>query len=167
MLKCPLYFPLAGFVGWALLSLFWAREPFGGFIVWNRWCASGVVFFLALQSLGRPGQIYRLFVSIAISGTLVALLGCTQYLYDVDLVKQTASPASTFANKNMGAQMMIITLPAAAALFFRPGPPSPSGSALYRQSLWRLICFTHLRGRPGCPSWQRSFWPSSYSPYLC
>ncbi len=115
--KCPLYLPLAGFVGWALLSLFWAQEPYGGFTIWAHWCACGTVFFLALQSLGRPGQINRLLVSIAISGTLVASLGCAQYLYDVELVKQTASPASTFANKNMGAQMMIIALPAGAALF--------------------------------------------------
>lgn len=140
ILKCPLYFPLAGFVGWALMSLFWAREPFGGFIVWTRWCACGVVFFLALQSLGRPGQINRLFVAIAISGTLVALLGCAQYLYGVDLVKQTAKPASTFANKNMGAQMMIITLPAAAAVFLS----ARRALAIWFGSLSALVMATYL-----------------------
>ncbi len=117
ILKCPLYFPLAGLIGWAFLSLFWAKEPFGGFTIWSHWCACAVIFFLAFQTMGKPGQMNRVFASVAISGALVAFIGCSQYLFDVQWVKQTASPASTFANKNMGAQMMIAALPAGMAVF--------------------------------------------------
>ena len=49
--------------------------------------------------------------AVFVSGVAVAVLGIGQYLFGVKIVPQVAIPSATFANKNMAAHYMVLTLP--------------------------------------------------------
>ncbi len=112
-LSLVLYFTIM--VG--VVSIFWAENK--GFAVTQtiKWISGLLLAFLVFQVNEKHNQ--RLILQLFMLGAmLLALIGIIQYLFEVDLVKQAAKPASTFANKNMAAQIAVLTWPIGSYLFF-------------------------------------------------
>ena len=115
--RTPFDLPLLGLVSWAGLSLLWAQNFYVGFETWIQWSACLILFFLTVNLLHSERDIRRLLAVFLLSGTFVAVLGICQYLLEVNWVPQAVPPASTFANRNMAAQFMVVTIPLAAGFF--------------------------------------------------
>ncbi|MRX27167.1 O-antigen ligase family protein [Kangiella sp. HZ709] len=97
-------------------STFWSDNH--GFAINQlaKWSAGLTLAFLVFQIRDKSNQrlILQLFV---VGALLLASIGIIQYLLQVDIVKQAAKPASTFANKNMAAQIAVLTWPIGVYLF--------------------------------------------------
>jgi len=117
ILRTPLDLPLLGFVSWAGLSLLWAHNFYEGFEIWTNWGACLILFFLTVNLFKSERDIRRLLAVLLLAGTFVALLGVCQYLLEVNWVPQMRPPAATFANRNMAAQFMVVTIPLAVGFF--------------------------------------------------
>ena len=117
IIRTPLDLPLLGFVSWAGLSLFWAHNFYEGFEIWMQWGACFICFFLTVNLVHSERDIRRLLSVLVLAGTLVAILGICQYLLSVNWVPQIIPPAATFANRNMAAQFMVMTIPLAVGFF--------------------------------------------------
>ncbi|MBU0680170.1 MAG: O-antigen ligase family protein [Proteobacteria bacterium] len=79
--------------------------------------AAAAAFFLVPQLYHTTNKAKILLWAIVISGLGVALIGISQHLFDLSLIPQIAPPASTFANKNMAAHFVVLTIPAGMMLF--------------------------------------------------
>ena len=117
ILRTPFDLPLLGFVSWAGLSLLWAHNFYGGFEIWTNWGACFILFFLTVNLFKSKRDIRRLLAVLLLAGTFIALLGICQYLLEVNWVPQMRPPAATFANRNMVAQFMVVTIPLAVSFF--------------------------------------------------
>lgn len=117
IIKSPLYFPLIGFTAWSLLSLAWAINPYDGIAQWVHWSACGLIFFVVLQLLKDRRHLHLLMATIVLVGFLVSQIGSWQYLFRFDWIEQSIRPAATFGNKNMAAQVAVLSVPAGFALF--------------------------------------------------
>ncbi len=117
ILRTPFDHPLLGFVSWAGLSLLWANNFYEGFEIWTQWSACLIVFFLTVNLIQSERDIRRLLEVLLLAGTFVAFLGICQYFFGVNWVPQTVPPAATFANRNLAAQFMVMTIPLAFGLF--------------------------------------------------
>jgi len=115
VVRTPFDLPFLGLVLWAGLSLLWAPNIYEGLEIWTQWGASLVFFFLTVNLVRSERDTLRLLGAVLLAGTLVAVLGIFQYLLEVDWVHQSVPPAATFANRNMAAQFMVVTIPLAAA----------------------------------------------------
>jgi len=115
--RTPFYLPLLGFVSWAGLSLFWAHNFYEGFQIWIQWAGCLILIFLTVNLVHAEKDVRRLLGGLLLSGTLIAILGICQYLFEVKWVPQLTPPAATFANRNMAAQFMVVTIPLAVGFF--------------------------------------------------
>lgn len=131
--RAPLVLPGLCFLGWAFVSLAWAHNGRAGLERLLLWSACAAAYVVALGSLRSPRDGKRLMIALAVSGAVAAVVGLLQYYCGVRWFPQVVSPASTFGNKNFAAQYMVLTLPAAAALFLaerRPKAYWPLAGAL-------------------------------------
>ena len=117
ILRTPFDLPLLGFVSWAGLSLLWAHNFYEGFEIWMQWGACLILFFLTVNLFKSERDIRRLLAVLLLAGSFVALLGICQHLLEVSWVPQMRPPAATFANRNMAAQFMVVTIPLAVGFF--------------------------------------------------
>jgi hypothetical protein len=106
----PAVFPyVAAFLGYSWASLFWAVNPYEGFSTALHWSICALVILI-------PVNKDRLFTTIFASGVVVAVIGLAQYWFGFDFFQETASPGSTFANKNFAAHYSAVC--AAAGFIF-------------------------------------------------
>ena len=117
ILRTPFDLPLLGLVSWACLSLLWAHNFYEGLEIWTQWSACLILFFLTVNLFRTEGDIRRLLAVLLVAGTFTAVLGMCQYLLEVNWVPQLRPPAATFANRNMAAQFMVVTIPLAFSFF--------------------------------------------------
>ncbi len=98
------------------LSIFWSDNP--GFAVTQflKWVTGILLAFLVFQIQQKENQ-RRILQLFFLGAVVMAIIGIIQYLFNVDIVKQAAKPASTFANKNMAAQIAVLTWPLGVYLF--------------------------------------------------
>jgi Flp pilus assembly protein TadD/O-antigen ligase len=109
--RSPLLAPLLALLGWAGLSLIWADNRYEGAVTLMHWSACGAIFVLGSGLLRRDAALAAVSAALFGAGTLAALLGVLQHLFQVDWVPQAFPPAATFANKNMAAQFVVMALP--------------------------------------------------------
>lgn len=106
--KHPLAIVLYLTIIWGACSLFWAENAGYGIVQLMRWVSGLILAFLVFQHTSKKQQ--RLILQLFFAGTvLLALMGIGQYLFDLNFAKQAAKPAATFANKNMAAQVAVLT----------------------------------------------------------
>lgn len=107
------------FLGWCLVTILWATNPYEGFRVLLPWVAGGITFFLMARNLNPSKHLNFFLKAMFISGFVAATIGVFQYLLGFDFFSQAAGPASTFGNKNMGAEYIVLTLPLGFYFFFQ------------------------------------------------
>ncbi|MFC2172076.1 tetratricopeptide repeat protein [Acidobacteriota bacterium] len=115
----PFDLPLIILLIWSALSLVWAHNRYEGLMTWMHWTACALLYWIGLHSLRDRKDVVRLLMAFFFSGFCVALLGITQYLFQVDWIPQTRPPSSTFANTNLAAQYVVLTLPLGVVFFLR------------------------------------------------
>jgi len=106
------------FLGWCFLSLSWAINPFDGLVKLMPWVGAAFAYFVVAKNFKTEDDIKLFLKVMAFSGIAAATIGVFQYLGDFSFFNQAAWPGSTFGNKNMGAQYIVLTLPLAFAFFF-------------------------------------------------
>ena len=103
---------LAVFVGWSLLSAFFAT---------NYWLAqravgitvSSALIFWAARRIGEDGAYRRILAGAALAGVIAAATTLVQaYGFETDYFSQNRAPGGTFGNRNFAAHFAAIALPA-------------------------------------------------------
>lgn len=102
---------------YALGSMFWAHTFLSG-VEAIRWFIFAVVVWLVMNSYTRE-RLPMLGWAIHLGALAVALLGASQYWFDVKLIPQGPNPAATFVNRNFAAEFVSMTLAFSAWLLFR------------------------------------------------
>ena len=110
ILKSTLFLYCFLFFLWSFLSVSWAHNKFEGVVLLPFFVASLAIFFIIQNSFNKK-SIVSFLSAFFISGFLVSLIGICQHLFGVNWIFQTLPPASTFANKNMAAQYIVLTIP--------------------------------------------------------
>ena len=110
-----MWIPLALCV-YALGSMVWSHTFLAG-VEAVRWFIFAVIVWLVLNSLTRE-RFPMLAWGIHLGALGVALLGASQFWFDVRFIPQGPNPAATFVNRNFAAEFVVCTLPFSAYLIF-------------------------------------------------
>jgi len=111
------YIPIFGFLIWALISISWGYNKYEGISTINLWLGPVTLFFALANSPADSNRIIRVLDFIFGSAVVSAIIGCLQYLTKFPFVPQVVEPAATFANKNMAAHIMVLSIPLGMGLF--------------------------------------------------
>ncbi len=117
LLRSPVDAPLLLFLTWAGLSALWAQNPYESLITWIHWIACGLVYIVVANTLTDWEKTYRLLFGLFLAALGISLLGIAQHLANLSWIPQAAPPASTFANRNMAVQFILMTWPLGLGLF--------------------------------------------------
>lgn len=99
------------FALWVCITVFWAQSKYEGFYSALHWSA-GVLIFCAFIILLRKDTTIPVFLyglCWAITGTV--LLGLSQKFFGFHFIPQSTSPAAGFANANVAAEYVSLTMP--------------------------------------------------------
>lgn len=118
-LKEKLSLTLVLFLFWCLITISWATNQYESFRVVLPWMCAGFAYFILARSLAWTRNLDTFLKIMLISGFSAATIGVFQYLFDFGLFPQVEIPASTFGNKNMGAEYVVLTIPLAFYFFFK------------------------------------------------
>jgi len=113
----PIHIPLILFFIWSAITLNWAANVFEGVVTWLMWIGPFMAFLVFFHSMKSKQECMFILYAVYVSGIAVALLGIGQYLFGVKIVPQVAIPSATFANKNMAAHYMVLTIPLGLGFF--------------------------------------------------
>jgi len=113
----PIHIPLILFLIWSAITLNWAANVFEGVVTLLMWVGPFMAFLLFFHSMKSKQECMLILYAVYISGIAVALLGIGQFLFGVKIVPQVAIPSATFANKNMAAHYMVLTIPLGIGFF--------------------------------------------------
>jgi O-antigen ligase len=102
---------------YALGSMVWAHTYLAG-VEAIRWFLFAVITWLVLNCATRE-RLPMLVWAIHLGALAVALLGASQYWFDVKFIPQGPNPAATFVNRNFAAEFVCMTLVFSAWLIFR------------------------------------------------
>ena len=99
------------------LSIFWATNVDFFITRWLMWFCVATVFFFGLKVEHNEKNLNTIFNCLVVAGALVSLIGLAQYLFSFGwLPSVNNQPASTFGNKNLAGQAIVLLWP--FALFF-------------------------------------------------
>jgi O-antigen ligase len=102
---------------YALGSMVWAHTYLAG-VEAIRWFLFAVIVWLVLNSMTRE-RLPMLAWAIHLGALAVALLGASQFWFDVRFIPQGPNPAATFVNRNFAAEFVCMTLAFSAWLIMR------------------------------------------------
>jgi O-antigen ligase len=102
---------------YALGSMVWAHTYLAG-VEAIRWFLFAVIVWLVLNTFSRE-RVPMLAWAVHLGALAVALLGASQFWFDVKFIPQGPNPAATFVNRNFAAEFMSMTLVFSAWLIFR------------------------------------------------
>jgi len=93
------------------LSMLWSVNTdysVSKFLLWlcAFWC-----FIIGLNLSNNKDYLTKIVWSLVIAGGAIAIIGILQHLFDPFTLTQAAKPASTFGNKNMATQPLVLILP--------------------------------------------------------
>ncbi len=106
-------------IAWALVSFAWADSYRDGVERFLIWASIPVVYLLALNLLRTEKLILTFIIAVFASGVVVTLIGLLQVYTGYSKILQTAPPASTFVNKNMAMDFVVMTAPLGLYLLSR------------------------------------------------
>ncbi|MBT3807797.1 MAG: O-antigen ligase family protein, partial [Desulfobacula sp.] len=117
--RSPLILPLSAFVIWCLVSLIVAANLFEGFHVFFQVLSMFIFFLVVLNVYYQKKDFHRLIMALVLSGGIIALIGCCQYLFEFSWIPQARPPAATFTNRNMASQFIVLVIPFGFYLFLK------------------------------------------------
>lgn len=102
---------------YALGGMVWAHTYLAG-VEAIRWFLFAVIVWLVLNTFSRE-RLPMLGWAIHLGALAVALLGASQFWFNVTFIPQGPNPAATFVNRNFAAEFMSMTLVFSAWLIMR------------------------------------------------
>ena len=93
------------------LSLYWSVNADFTITKWLLWLNVVLSFLLALNLAINKENMVKIAWGLLIAGGAIAIIGILQHLFDPFTLTQAAKPASTFGNKNMATQPLVLILP--------------------------------------------------------
>lgn len=102
----------------ALSGMLWAHNHFLPGVEAIRWFIFGWILWVGLNNFDRP-RFDTLVLGIHWGAFAAAFWGLLQFWFDLRLFPQGPNPASTFVNRNFGAEFLATTLPYSIYLLFR------------------------------------------------
>ena len=92
-------------------SFFWSINFDFTFNKWLLWLTALFSFILASNLSLSLESLIKLTWGLLLSGGVIAIIGILQYLFDPFTLTQAAIPGSTFGNKNIASQVLVLILP--------------------------------------------------------
>jgi len=118
------------------LSALWSVNFDFSFSKWLLWLIAAFSFILALNLSTDNNSLIKLSWGLILTAGFIAVIGILQYLFDPFSLAQNSSPASTFGNKNVAIQPLILILPLSIFLFL--------SKQVENLKAWVLITITSL-----------------------
>lgn len=118
------------------LSVFWSVNVDFTITKWMIWFTIFCSFIVGYHLKLDNKILIKLSWGLLIAAFVVALIGILQYLFDPFTLTQAAKPASTFGNKNMTTQPIVLIWPIALFLLF--------SNQIKANSVWVLTLITSL-----------------------
>ncbi len=100
------------------LSFFWSVYIDFSIGKWLLWFSILSAFIVGYRLKLDKATLLKLCWGFLISALTIAVIGICQYLFEFSSIPQAISPSSTFGNKNMATQPLILMLPFALFLLF-------------------------------------------------
>ncbi len=94
-----------------LLSALWSNDIDSSLSKWMIWLMIFFSFYLASKVDLAYQNLVKFALGFLLAGSIIAVIGIAQFLFDFSALTQVASPASTFGNKNMAAQTIVMLFP--------------------------------------------------------
>jgi len=113
----PFNLPLIAFFIWSFISTLYAHNKYEAYFSWIPWGAVILYFFLSQSVLKDRKKILLIPKIIVFVGVFASIVGILQYLFNFRFIPQSVPPAVTFANKNMAAHIMVLSIPLCYVLF--------------------------------------------------
>lgn len=108
----PLAVPLTLYLSLSTLSLVNAINPFEGIFALSQKVTYILLFWLVVNQIRTMESIKNILLCSTISAFVVSLIGIYQMFGgDIPGLANLSPPGSTFGNKNMAAQFILLTLP--------------------------------------------------------
>jgi len=118
------------------LSALWSINFDFSVSKWLLWLIAGFSFLLALNLSIEDNSLIKLSWGLILAAGFIAVIGILQYLFDPFSLAQNAAPASTFGNKNIAIQPIILILPISIFLLL--------SKQVQNLKAWALITITSL-----------------------
>jgi len=118
------------------LSIFWSINFDFSVSKWLLWLIAAFSFVLALNLSIENNSLIKLSWGLIITAGVIAVIGILQYLLDPFNLAQNSAPASTFGNKNIAIQPIILILPLSIFLLL--------SKQVQNLKAWALITITSL-----------------------
>ena len=103
--------PVLLLLAWAGLSVIWSCNRYEPLPMLMQWTAAAAIFIVAVNLVRDIGSAAVILRTMFYSGTFVALIGVFQYLSGIEILPQEYPPASTFANRNVASEFIVLCLP--------------------------------------------------------
>ena len=103
---------------------------------WLLWLIAASSFILAINISIENNSLIKLSWGLILAAGVIAVIGILQYLFDPFNLAQNSSPASTFGNKNIAIQPIILILPLSIFLLL--------SKQVQNLKAWALITITSL-----------------------
>ncbi|SMN02375.1 Oligosaccharide repeat unit polymerase Wzy [uncultured Candidatus Thioglobus sp.] len=98
------------------LSIFWSVNIDFTISKWLTWFAVLCAYIVGYHLKSDNQNLIKFSWGLLIAAFLIALIGILQYWFDPFSLTQAATPSSTFGNKNMATQPLVLILPLALFL---------------------------------------------------
>jgi O-antigen ligase len=93
------------------LSFLWSVNIDFSMSKYLIWVLVIFAFYSAYHFKNSTQNLFNFVYFSLLAGVIIALIGISQYLFGFDYLLQSAVPGSTFSNKNMAAQVIVLLLP--------------------------------------------------------
>ena len=117
-------------------SVFWSVNFDFTVTKWLLWLIAALSFILATNLSIENNSLIKLSWGLMLAAGVIAVIGILQYLFDPFNLAQNSSPASTFGNKNIAIQPIILILPMSIFLIL--------SKQVQNLKVWTLIIITSL-----------------------
>ena len=118
------------------LSTLWSINFDFSVSKWLLWLIAAFSFVLALNLSIENNSLIKLSWGLILAAGVIAVIGILQYLFDPFNLAQNSAPASTFGNKNIAIQPIILILPLSIFLLL--------SKHVQNLKAWALIIITSL-----------------------
>ncbi|MBN2062112.1 MAG: tetratricopeptide repeat protein [Deltaproteobacteria bacterium] len=113
--------PMILFMGlwilWTGITVSWSADRFGGLMLWLHWFICGICFMVFINSVSSTAQLDRMIFFIVFGAAVISVIGILQYTVGWDFIPQGGIPGTTFSNKNVAVQFIIIVWPLSLLMF--------------------------------------------------
>jgi len=150
IIKTPLDLPLIAFFLISSFSLVRATNIYEGIDALFRQLIYMMLYFVVVNNVENKGLFDKSLVVLSISGAIVAFYGILQ-MFGIDFLPLSAQngPISSLGNRDFAAEFLILSIPAAIALFAL----SEGKATRNLHGIFAVIMFAHLTTTSARGTW--------------